>query len=539
MRLNGARIVVEALRAEKVDTVFCFPGAAIIPIYDELYLHGKGIRLVQPRHEQAGVHAADGYARVSGKTGVVLVTSGPGAANTVTGVATAAADSSPIVIITGQVGTDLVGTDAFQEVNITGILMPIAKEVIFVNDINELSESIKRAFYLAVSGRKGPVLVDITKNVFHDSSNYDYSGKAIVSSYRASYVAKAKTIDRLKQLISSSQKPLILAGAGIAESGAEHVLTKLAEMTGIPVVQTLRSPRLEFQKAQLLIGVLTAEKGNPNVTNAEYAYRQCDVLIVLGARYREPLIGEHSRCVPRVKVAQVDIDPAEIGNIALVDLPIVSDVSSVLNALLESPFFFPDFSKWVQDIHLQPDNADPCPVSPHSVVKVLSKINKTFDSPVVHVSASIYKLDGAIDLLKSGPYERIISATGNGAGEFTLPAAIGAAIAKPEKVHVVICDAIELSRSLPELITVRSEGTNIKIIVFDEAFDADMLSHAENDREHTSWVEFFTSLQLKASCVQYEDEISSQLQFIKNCTVPALLQVKSLAKNKLNREKLK
>ncbi|MBN2524888.1 MAG: thiamine pyrophosphate-binding protein [Deltaproteobacteria bacterium] len=528
MRLNGARMVVEALRAEKVDTLFCFPGAAILPIYDELYLHGKGIRLVQPRHEQSGVHAADGYARISGKPGVVLVTSGPGASNTVTGIATAAADSTPMVIITGQVGQHLVGTDAFQEVNISGMIMPIAKEVIFVNDIDGLPEALGRAFHLASSGRKGPVLVDITKNVLLDSSEFNYRSKPSIPAYRSRHVAKQKTIEKLGKLIANSQRPLILAGGGVCELKAAQALASLVEKSGIPIVWTLRAPHLGIRNERLSAGILEFRNKNVTATKAGYAFYRCDLLIVLGARFSEPTVGGQHKLLPHAKVAHVDIDPAEIGKKIPVDLPIVSDVLPVIEALQVESYTFHDFSQWIQEIHSQSNNRASFDASSHQALRLLQMIQNVFCNPVLFVSASIYKISGAMEYLSSNSFKTVISATGNGCAEFALSAAIGAAIAKPENNCIVICDTTEFSRSLPELVTVRRENVMLKIIVFNNSFDSDLSCYLKEYETRISWVDFFKRMGMAAWIINHEDEISAQLASLTNCEAPALLQVNLL-----------
>src|SRR5271157_515368 len=329
MKKNGAQIFVEALKMEGVDTIFCYPGGAVLYITDALY--GADIRQVLVRHEQGAVHAADGYARASGKVGVALVTSGPGATNTVTGIASAYMDSVPVVVFSGQVATMLIGNDAFQEADIVGITRPCTKHNYLVKDVKDLARIIKEAFYIARSGRPGPVLVDIPKDVSAAIAEFKYPDKVHIRSYQPTYAEHPGQIKRAVKLILSSKKPILYTGGGIIASEAADELLAFAETLSLPVSNTLMGLGGFPGTHPQFLGML----GMHGTYAANMALMQSDVLIAIGARFDDRATGRTDSFAPHAKVIHVDIDPTSISKNIRVDIPIVGDAKNVLKKMLE------------------------------------------------------------------------------------------------------------------------------------------------------------------------------------------------------------
>ncbi|HME46015.1 MAG TPA: biosynthetic-type acetolactate synthase large subunit [Syntrophorhabdales bacterium] len=329
MKKNGAQIFVEALKMEGVDTIFCYPGGAVLYITDALY--GADIRQVLVRHEQGAVHAADGYARASGKVGVALVTSGPGATNTVTGIASAYMDSVPVVVFSGQVATMLIGNDAFQEADIVGITRPCTKHNYLVKDVKDLARIIKEAFYIARSGRPGPVLVDIPKDVSAAIAEFKYPDKVHIRSYQPTYAGHPGQIKRAVKLILSSKKPILYTGGGIIASEAADELLAFAETLSLPVSNTLMGLGGFPGTHPQFLGML----GMHGTYAANMALMQSDVLIAIGARFDDRATGRTDSFAPHAKVIHVDIDPTSISKNIRVDIPIVGDAKNVLKKMLE------------------------------------------------------------------------------------------------------------------------------------------------------------------------------------------------------------
>ena len=327
--MNGARIIVESLKKEGIDTIFCYTGGAVIKIFDELYKHGEGLRLIQPRHEQGGTHAADGYARSTGKPGVVIVTSGPGATNTITGIATAYMDSSPLVVITGQVASNLIGTDAFQESDVTGITMPITKANFLVKDIDDLAATIKKSFYIAVTGRPGPVVIDIPGDIQRQETDFNYPETVDLQSYRPKDSGHPKQIKNTIKLLSESEKPLVLTGGGVNLSNAMPEMNEFLNKTGIPVVHTLMGNGINPEDDNQFMGFI----GMHGTLYGNYAIQNADLIMAVGVRFSDRIIGDPNTYGKSAKIIHIDIDPAEIGKNIPVDLPIVGSAKSVLKEL--------------------------------------------------------------------------------------------------------------------------------------------------------------------------------------------------------------
>ncbi|MBP1753409.1 MAG: acetolactate synthase, large subunit, partial [Geobacteraceae bacterium] len=329
MKLAGAKILLECLKLEGVDTVFGYPGGTVINIFDELYSCPE-IKNILPRHEQAGVHAADGYARATGKVGVAIATSGPGATNTVTGIATAYMDSIPLVVITGQVPTALIGNDAFQEVDIIGITRPCTKHSFLVKNVRELPAIVKKAFYIARTGRPGPVLIDFPKDVQVAVTEFKYPDSIDMRGYKPTIEGHPKQIEKAAGMLLSAKKPVIYVGGGVVLGNASDELFRLASMMNAPVTTTLMGLGAFPEDNPLSLGLL----GMHGTYYANMAVTNCDLLVAVGARFDDRVTGRISAFAPHAKIIHMDVDPTSIKKNVRVDLPIVGDVRGVLSKLI-------------------------------------------------------------------------------------------------------------------------------------------------------------------------------------------------------------
>ncbi|MRR36182.1 biosynthetic-type acetolactate synthase large subunit, partial [bacterium] len=331
MKMTGARILLECLKREGVNTVFGYPGGTVINIYDELFSF-KDIRHILPRHEQAGVHAADGFARATGRVGVAIATSGPGATNTVTGIATAYMDSIPLVVITGQVPTALIGNDAFQEVDIIGITRPCTKHNFLVKDVKDIATIIKKAFYIARTGRPGPVLVDVPKDVQIATAEFDYPESIELRSYKPTVEGHPKQIEKAVSMLLAAKKPVIYVGGGAISGDAAGELTALATKLHIPVTTTLMGLGAFSEDNPLSLKLL----GMHGTYFANMAVTNCDLLVAVGARFDDRVTGKIATFAPHAKIIHMDVDPTSIRKNVRVDLPIVGQVKDVLGRMLKT-----------------------------------------------------------------------------------------------------------------------------------------------------------------------------------------------------------
>jgi acetolactate synthase-1/2/3 large subunit len=468
MKLNGARIVWESLVREEVQVVFGISGGAVIPLYH--FLPEYPIHHVLMRHEQAAAHAADGYARATGKVGVCLATSGPGATNLVTGIATAYMDSSPVVAITGQVTTPFIGKDAFQEVDITGITLPITKHNYLVTDINDLAMTVREAFYIARTGRPGPVLIDIAKDIQTAELEYEERPEVSLPGYRPVLKGNPRQVEQAARLISQAETPLILAGHGVILAGAEAELRQLAEKAHIPVVTTLLGISALPETHPLCLGM----GGMHGEAYANRALQQADLIIALGSRFDDRLTGPVNTFVPRAKIIHVDIDPAEIGKNMRCDLPIVGDVGNVLQVLLpmveatSHPAWLEQIREWrresaSRDILSQETDA----LVPQYVVR---QIWHATDGQAIMVSdvgqnqmweAQYFLHDRPRGLLSSG---------GLGTMGFALPAAIGAQMGHPDQMVWATAGDGGFQMTIQEMATVAQERLPLKIAVLNNGY---------------------------------------------------------------------
>ncbi len=456
----GAKVLIAALEKNGTDLVFGYPGGAILPVYDCL---GKSsIRHILTRSEQAAVHAASGYARISGKVGVAVATSGPGATNMVTGIATAYMDSIPLVLITGQVSTDMIGTDAFQEVDITGITQPIVKHSYLVKDPEEITDIVDEAFHIAGTGRKGPVLIDIPKNIAAGKAKGFSKGFLDLPGYQPTMKGHPNQIKSAVRLIHDAHRPLIHSGGGVISANAMEEVQALAEMIGAPVVHTLMGIGSINSNHRLSLG-MPGLHGNPG---ANYAMSECDLMITIGARFDDRLTGELSRFASHGKIIHIDIDPAEIGKNVRPKIPIVGDVTLILKQLLsqlqpkENPEWLKQVDAWKS---AWPPQLKKGKLTGPGIIQVLNRIAK--GDAIVTTDVGQHQMFAAQFLeVKSGV--SFLTSGGLGTMGYGLPAAIGAKIAAPERMVIAVTGDGSFQMNLPEMATIIDQQLDVKILLF-------------------------------------------------------------------------
>jgi acetolactate synthase-1/2/3 large subunit len=468
MKVTGASIIIKKLIKEKVEYIFGYPGGSVIPLFDELYNFTDKIKLIQPRHEQGGTHAADGYARSTGKTGVIVVTSGPGATNTVTGIATAYMDSVPLVIITGQVPVSMMGSDAFQEVDTTAITLPITKANFLIKDIKELAPSLDLAFHIAKSGRPGPVLVDIPSDIQKAVIEEAEIKKGDIDSFSNKQKADDKKINEVFKMLSESKKPLIISGGGIIISEATELLKKFIEKNNIPVITTLMGKGLYPAKSELYFDGL----GMHGTYYGNYAVQNSDLILALGVRFSDRILGNVEKFAPNAKIVHVDIDRSEIEKNIQPILGIEGDVRAVLEKFLSFPELKTDFSDWIKELNKQKRDF-PLVYEKGKKLKpqyLIELANKYFPEDTVVVSdvgqnqmwtAQFYKFKKPRTFLTTG---------GLGTMGFGLPAAMGAKVGKPDKEVLVISGDGGFQMNIQELMTIKRYALNVKILIVDNAY---------------------------------------------------------------------
>ncbi|WP_424922979.1 biosynthetic-type acetolactate synthase large subunit [Alicyclobacillus sacchari] len=462
MLLKGADMVVEALRRERVDVIFGYPGGAVLPLYDALY--ECGIRHVLTRHEQGAIHAAEGYARVTGRPGVVIATSGPGATNLVTGLADAMMDSIPIVAITGQVAKTVIGTDAFQETSIIGISTPITKHNYQIRHASEIPRVFKEAFHIANSGRKGPVLIDIPKDVAGETALFTYDEPPQLPGYQPTVVPHQLQIRKLMAGLARAKKPVILAGAGILHAGASAELLAFAERYRLPVVHTLLGLGGFPASHPLFLGM----GGMHGSAAANKALHETDFLINLGARFDDRLTGKLDFFAPHATVAHVDIDPAEIGKNVVTQIPVVGDVREALLMMLAAEVESPDAGAWVSELLATKEQfpywyiQDGAAIKPQRLIAEIARL--TAGNAVVITDVGQHQMWTA----QFFPFEvpdRWVTSGGLGTMGFGLPAAIGAYFGKPDQQVVAILGDAGFQMTQQELAVIGEMELPVKIVI--------------------------------------------------------------------------
>ncbi len=466
MRMTGAQMVLAGLEAENVDVVFGLPGGAVLTLYDAIYQ--KGLRHILTRHEQGAAHAADGYARASGKTGVVIATSGPGATNLITGIATAYMDSIPIVAITGQVARPAIGTDAFQEADITGITMPITKHNYLVKDINELPRIIKEAFHIAGSGRKGPVLIDLPKDVQAEEGQFEYPQQVEIAGYKPTFTGHTGQIVRAAAAIKKAQRPLIYSGGGVISSSAHEELLELSRRASIPVTTTLTGLGSVPYDYELFLGM----PGMHGTYAANHAINEADLLITIGARFDDRVTGKLDSFAPGATVIHIDIDPAEIGKNVTADIPIVGDVKYVLKELLKR-FKPADTRAWCERVLAWKSSypvsfkQEPGCLKPQPVIEEFYRL--AGDDVIVTTDVGQHQMWAAHFCNLKSP-RTFISSGGLGTMGFGFPAALGAQAAFPERTVVCIAGDGSFQMNSQELATAVYYKLPVKVAIINNQY---------------------------------------------------------------------
>ncbi len=469
MELTGAEIFVRALQAEGVDYIFGYPGGAVLHIYDALYNQDK-VKHILVRHEQAATHAADGYARSTGRPGVVIVTSGPGATNAVTGIATAYMDSIPMVVFTGQVPTHLIGNDAFQEADNIGITRPCVKHNFLVKDVNRLAETIKKAFYVATTGRPGPVVVDIPKDVTAEKAEFHYPDRVSMRSYNPVHVGHAGQIKRAVKLMLGAKRPMFYTGGGVILGNASAALTKLARELNFPVTNTLMGLGAYPATDPQFVGML----GMHGTYEANMAMHHCDVLVAVGARFDDRVTGNIEKFCPNASIVHVDIDPASISKNVKVDVPIVGCVDNVLRVMLNEiadterrpdanalAEWWRQIDEWRSKDCLRYDR-DSELIKPQFVIEKLYEVTCGGDAYITSDvgqhqmwAAQYYKFDRPRRWINSG---------GLGTMGFGLPAAMGVQFAHPDATVACVTGEGSIQMCIQELSTCLQYRLPIKVV---------------------------------------------------------------------------
>lgn len=496
MELTGAGLFVQALLAEGVDTLFAYPGGQAIDLFDALY-GVEQIRVVLPRHEQGLIHAADGYARATGRVGVCLVTSGPGATNLVTGIATANYDSVPLVCFTGQVPTALIGNDAFQEVDIVGITRSICKYAVTVRRREDLGAVIKKAFYIARSGKPGVVVVDLPKDIQRAPGSADYPAQVDIRGYKPNTEVHMGQLKKAIECLKQAKKPVFLLGGGVNIARANEEMTALAECTGIPVVTTIMGKGAIPTGHPLYVGNL----GIHGSYAANTAISACDVLFSIGVRFNDRITGKVNEFAPHAAIIHIDIDPASISRNIAVDIPIVADAKNAIRALLDrAPAL--DLTDWREEI-ARWKAGHPLPAPPHDTPSVtpyavLDAVNRIFDDAVVATDVGQNQL-WTTQYLELSAQKRLLTSGGLGTMGYGLPAAIGAQLGMPDRHVLAICGDGGVQMNIQELATAVVYELPVILCILNNGY-------LGNVRQ---WQELFFGKRYSGTCLRYRKSCPS------------------------------
>ncbi len=466
MKLKGAQIIIESLNKEGVEVMFGYPGGVVIPIFH--YLFDAPFRFILSRHEQGAVHAADGYARATGKPGVVIATSGPGATNLVTGIATANMDSIPLVIFTGQVSTETIGNDAFQEADVTGITRPITKHNYLVNDVKDLPRVIKEAFHIATTGRPGPVLIDVPVNISNAETEYDYPDRVNLRSYKPVYEGHAGQIKKACKLIEQAKRPVVYAGGGVVISNAFEELREFIKKTGIPITTTLLGLGIYPETDPLSLEML----GMHGTYYANHAVHESDLLIAIGARFDDRVTGKITEFIPEAKVIHIDIDPASVSKSVQVDVPIVGNAKNVLkemNKIVAAPCI----DEWVSHLEkMKKENPltyvdSDASIKPQYVVEKIYELTK--GDAIICTEVGQNQM-WAAQFYKYTQPRSFISSGGLGTMGFGFPAAIGAQLGRPDKRVIDIAGDGSIQMNIQEMIVAVQHRLPVIIAILNNGF---------------------------------------------------------------------
>ncbi len=467
MKMTGAQIVCEGMIKEGVEVIFGFPGGTVLPLYDTLPQYPQ-LRHILVRHEQGAAHAAEGYARATGKAGVCIATSGPGATNLVTGIANAYLDSVPMIAITGQVARPFIGKDAFQEIDITGITLPITKHNYLVLDVASLAKTVKEAFYIATTGRPGPVLIDIPRDVFVDQTEFNYPTKVELAGYKPKLKGHPAQIQRAIKLIDEARRPVIIAGRGVIVSEAYAELKQLAEMAQIPVITTLLGISSFPESHILSFGML----GMHGTAYANMAVSNCDLVVAIGMRFDDRATAKVSGFAPNAKVIHIDVDPAEIGKNVRVDVPIVGDVKAVLKDLnklvnrKEHIEWFQQLDDWRKE-HPSTDIRDTSSLLPQFVVRQMWEVTK--GEAIIVTGVGQNQMWAARYYIYDKP-NSFISAGGLGTMGFELPGAMGVKVGRPDELVWCLAGDGGFQMTIQELATIVQEKLAVKIAILNNGY---------------------------------------------------------------------
>ncbi|UCB57106.1 MAG: biosynthetic-type acetolactate synthase large subunit [Candidatus Omnitrophota bacterium] len=465
MKLSGAKILIESLKKEGVEVIFGYPGGSVLPIFDVLY--DNPIKFILTRHEQGAAHAADGYARATGKAGVCLATSGPGATNLVTGIATAYMDSIPVVAITGQVKTHLIGNDAFQEADVTGVTRPITKHNFLVKDVRELAQTIKNAFHLAQSGRPGPVLIDLPVDVTMAETEFHHPKEPDLRGYRPTISGHPGQIKKAARLILQSKRPIIYAGGGVIISGASQELKKLADKASIPVTTTLLGLGCFPQTHKLSLGML----GMHGTAYANHAIMESDLIIAVGARFDDRVTGRLDAFAPEAKIIHIDIDPSAISKNVEVDIPIVGDARNILSQLnkivkpVQTKKWLERIDGWKKKSPLSYKKDDK--LRPQYVVEQIYELTKGEAIICTEVGQNQMWAAQFYQYTKERTY---ISSGGLGTMGYGFPAAIGAQVGKPDSIVFDIAGDGSFQMNIQELATAVANKLPVKVAILNNCY---------------------------------------------------------------------
>lgn len=528
--LTGADLLLEALKKENVEVIFGYPGGAVLPIYDKLY--DANILHILPRHEQGGIHAAEGYARITGKPGVVIATSGPGATNVVTGLADAFLDSLPLVVFTGQVATSVIGTDAFQEADILGITTPITKYNFQIRNIEDIPRIIKEAFYIASSGRPGPVVIDVPKDIAATIVEEIPAEEEVnLPGYQPNLQPNYLQIRKLTEAVSRAKRPVILAGAGILHSKASSLLKEYAEQQQLPIVHTLLGLGGFPAEHPLFLGM----GGMHGCYTANMALYESDLLINIGARFDDRLTGNLQHFAPKAVVAHIDIDPAEIGKNVPTEIPIVADAREALKQLIEQNGTAPNHQEWIDTLntwkekhpyHYDKDQE----LKPQRVVEMLYE--KTKGEAIVVTDVGQHQM-WAAQYYKFNQADKWVTSGGLGTMGFGLPASIGAQLADRDATVLSICGDGGFQMCTQELMVISELNLPIKIVLLNnqslgmvkqwqELFYEERYSYSQIPKQ-PEFVKLAEAYGIKGYSITTEEEAERILSEVINSPEPVLL----------------
>ncbi len=467
-KITGAEILIKSLIEEGVSTVFGYPGGVVLPLMDKLYSE-KSVRFILTRHEQGAAHAADGYARATGKVGVCIATSGPGATNLVTGIATAYMDSIPVVAITGQVKSTLIGNDAFQEADMVGITRPITKHNYLVKDIKDLAKTVKEAFHVARTGRPGPVLIDLPVDVQMSEMVFKYPKTVDIKGYKPTYKGHIGQIKKIARAIAKSKRPLLYVGGGVILSGAHKEIIKLAKKTNIPVTMTMMGLGAFPADDPLSLGML----GMHGTAYANHAVQSSDLIIAVGARFDDRVTGRLDTFAPNATFAHIDIDPASVSKNIPVDIPVIGDCKEVLkelNKIVKKPDitqWHKTIKKWKKELPLKykGDNN----LRPQYVIERVQKLTKDRKHVIITTEVGQNQM-WAAQYFKFTEPRTWLSSGGLGTMGYGFPAAIGAQVGKPDSLVIDIAGDGSIQMNIQELATAVSEKLPVKIVILNNGY---------------------------------------------------------------------